>query len=218
MNDLPKEITEEPKNSVATKYLALAAGLAAATPSGIMAMLDGVLADLSYEKKAPLDLRTSSVEDLLGIDRTTLENSPLLSKAAMAIAALRALVTVADDVADTTKKNVKTLYETKMNRALEEGAKRRKQLEAEISSLVAAVTMKEQALVDLKDKVDKEALLIPVLENHVHNGPVKGCVCAVCRMHASAASLRQTIEEQKEKIKEQKDILKGFQGPRSKHK
>lgn len=63
-------------------------------------------------------------------------------------------------------------------------------------------------LADLEARVVKDASLVSIMNTHIDAPPEK-CDCAVCKMHSMMKDL-------KAKYKEQKEILKGFQGPKSK--
>lgn len=57
-------------------------------------------------------------------------------------------------------------------------------------------------------QVAKDASLISIMNTHIEN-PAEGCNCAVCKMHSMMKDL-------KAKYRMQKEILKGFQGPKAK--
>jgi peptidoglycan hydrolase CwlO-like protein len=109
-----------------------------------------------------------------------------------------------------------------MDKALSDAAKHREKLIKENHEMYAKRVEAEKALDALKQQVAKDGSTIDAIKGHVETRE-KDCVCPVCRMHDRTTSLTQNIEAlnaeiagHKAKIKEQKEVLKGFQGPKSK--
>jgi organic radical activating enzyme len=189
------------------------------------AKLANLIADMEAKQKPLLDRLDSA-------GRTGLDLSPGDPLAAEAAAAIRELLDGAKELntaLETIKGATKKDMQAKADKALTDAAKYREKLLRENHELYAKRKAAEEALETYKQQVVKDASTIEAVGKHVQE-PEKECICPVCRMHQSTASLRKNIEElkatiegdkaiiegHKAKNKELKDALKSFQGPRSK--
>ena len=177
---------------------------------------------MSDDKRTPTEIFRRRLDEAgsTGLDMSP--GDPLAAEAAAALRAQDATIEALQNQLETIKSVTKKDMQAKMDKALSNAAKHREKLMKENHEMYAKRIEAEKALEALRQQIAKDGSTIDAMKGHVETRE-KDCVCPVCRMHDRTTSLTQSIEALnamiegfKAKIKEQKETLKGFTGPKPK--